>query len=266
MRRLAVCVLAIPLMMPAMSEAQEAMNTPAATQPGVGRTVVRERAWWHSFDDGTDLLHVGTDVTYGLTKDFSVNLHVPFVVELNDPGDNEEGFGDLHVMGKYRFLLHNPGPVDTLRASALFGVDIPTYDDDQSSDAFNSMVGVVATRIHGRHGVNGSLRYKLNYDGQASPELPGGSKADTLWTEGAYLYRLTPGEYTAETTFSTYLVFESSLVYETNGDAHLWVAPGFLYEAQSWAAGVSIILPAWQDLDHRPDLDVGIGFDLRFLF
>ncbi|WP_428387183.1 hypothetical protein [Mucisphaera sp.] len=266
MKRVVLASLALLMGLPCLVFAQEAAYMPAATQPGMGRLVVRERVFGYALEGDRDLLHSHTDITYGLTPDLSVNLHVPVVFEFDEVGDDDQGISDLHIMGKYRFLLVNPGPVDTLRASVLFGIDIPTYDDDMSTDAFNPMLGVVATRIAGRHGTNAAVRYKLNYDGQPDPDLPGMGLADTLWTEGSYLYRLTPERYSAETTSSTYAVIEASLVYETNGDAHLWLAPGFLYEAQTWALGASVTLPAWQDLDERPDLEVGFAIDLRFLF
>ncbi|QDU70290.1 hypothetical protein [Mucisphaera calidilacus] len=256
----------LPLAAPAVATAQEAIRMPAATQPGRDRVVVRERVFWHSLDDGIDLLHSDTEVAYGLTRDFAVNLSIPVVFEFDEHGDNDQGIGDLHIMGKYRFYLANPGPVDTFRASALFGVDIPSWDPDMSSRSFNPMVGAVVTRITGRHGINAAARYKVKFDGVPEPLLAGEGEADTLWADASYLYRLSPDQYSAETTSSAYAVVETGLIYETNGDAQWVISPGFLYEAQTWALGVNVTLPAWQQLDHRPDLDLGLAIDLRFLF
>jgi hypothetical protein len=101
--------------------------------------------------DATLLANIGNDVhglqsiesrivafAYGVTKDFTVSLRVPWVRRTGilegsqeDPGDpavvrdrgNTSGFGDVTVLGQYRFLNNTASGT---QAAVLFGFKAPT--------------------------------------------------------------------------------------------------------------------------------------------
>ena len=75
-----------------------------------------------------------TNVVFGLNKDFTVKLGIPYVTKrLDQPGSaptlRSEGLGDAPLLGKYRFY-QKTGPGETTEAAALFGLELPTGRDD----------------------------------------------------------------------------------------------------------------------------------------
>ncbi|MFG0292229.1 MAG: hypothetical protein ACF8MJ_03640, partial [Phycisphaerales bacterium JB050] len=90
--------------------------------------------------------------------------------------------------------------------------------------------------------------------------------ADLLRFDTAYLYRLSPEEYGADFVASTYAVVELNGTYETNGDTELFISPGLLYEASRFALELSVSMPVFQNVDHRPEPEYSVGVGVRFLF
>jgi len=90
------------------------------------------------------------------------------------------------------------------------------------------------------------------------------SDADLFCWDAAYLYRVTPAEFTAETDGAWYALCELNGLYETNGDAELFVSPGLMYEAARWTLELSVQVPVWQSLDHRPAAEYLLSVGLRF--
>ncbi|MBI1368573.1 MAG: hypothetical protein GC162_07945 [Planctomycetes bacterium] len=273
----ATAFLAVALMS-SFAIAQQAVHTPTAAQPSTGVLMVRQLVEFTHYEndptgldrtvDDTMLL---TDLAYGLTKDTVVMLRAPVLFRDTDSpnpgvGGKNEGFGDLHVMVKKRIWQNDTGPIDTARLGLVTGLDLRTGKAPFGSDSFDPMLGVVYTQIKGRHGFNAAARYKFNTGSRPNPVRAGDSSADIVNYELAYLYRLAPESYAADTKGAWYAIAEAHGTYETNGDNELFLAPGVMYEGRNWALEASVSLPAWQDLDHRPEAKFVVTLGLRLLF
>lgn len=253
--------------------AQEAINTNAATQPGTGRVIVREQLrFFHASEfpssfaiDRADELVFASSLSLGLRHDVAVTLDLPASLRWSDRaggGSDDDGdFGDLRAVGKWRVLRNDGGPIDTERVALLFGVQLDTGSGTSlrpgfTRDSNDPILGAVYTRVSGRHGVNGALEYTISTSGHA----------DDLRYDAAYLFRTTPSEYRSDTTAATYAVLELNGTWATDGDDELLVSPGFMYEARRWTFEASLQLPLVQDLDRRPEIDVGVVVGVRLLF
>ncbi|MBO6740013.1 MAG: transporter [Phycisphaerales bacterium] len=260
----AICALA------PISIAQESALSLAATQPAKGRITWREQARFEKYELGNeeiDQFTIDTRLTYGVSKDIALTLNVPTVLRDRENGiDDQNGLGDATLSLKWRFWQHDPGPIDTNRLALIGGVRMPTGTDGLSSDGWDPMVGLIFTRVSGRHGINAAATYLLSTDGLASPISAGTGTDDLLTLETSYLYRLAPSEYTSETEASWYFTVESFVDYETNGDLAWRVAPGVLYEARRFTVELSPIVPIVNDIDHRAELDWGVALGVRVLF
>ncbi len=259
------------------AHAQQATNSPSATQVSKDVWAVRERSRFTRFDQdmpgGDRVIEEWTHETiimYGLTGDLAAMLHVPVTVSRSEgPGpanDDHAGVGDMMLMGQYRFFQDDSGPINTFRAAALFGVEVPSGDEQLSSDSFDPFLGLSFTQIDGRHGTGGSILYKFNTGDRDDPIAGGNDSDDALFYNTSYLYRLAPEAYQADTTASFYFQNELNGLYETNGDHELFYSPGLLYEATNWAAEVSVQLPIYQEVDDRPEAQWAVVLGIRLLF
>lgn len=245
--------------------AQEPINADSATQPSPGHVTIKEQLRFMSLngDQGSrreqsrirDLV-LSNSVAIGLSSDWSLNLRVPLVARWQnyDRGgtDREQGIGDVTTLVKWRFYRDDDGPLNTTRVALLGGMETRTGDNPFTNDAYNPILGIAATKIMGRHGLNGHLQWTFTTDGAPDPILPGMSTADVFRCNGAYLYRLSPAEFTAATSGGAwYAMIEANGVYETNGDHELLLAPGVMYEARTWVFELSVQLPVWREIDHR---------------
>ena len=255
--------------------AQEAVFTPSATQPSAGRVIVKHLITFDRYDDDpTGELREGRDIVFkttasvGITGKLSASLELPIVVRRFDDGNSDaiHDLGDVRLEAKYRFWQHDPGPVDTLRLAVRAGLELPTGTDGLSSEGVDPYLGLVFMTILGKHGFNQSLEYTMTTDAGQNRFGAGQSLSDALKFDSAYLYRLSPDEYAADTEGSLYAIAELNGVYETNGDTEIVLSPGLLYEARNFAVEAAVRIPVHHDLDHRPERRVGFAVGIRFLF
>lgn len=250
--------------------AQEAALSWAATQPAKGRITLREQFQYARYDtDAGDVekFTLNTRVSLGLTGQLSASMDIPLTRERRVDGSaSDAGLGDITLGLKWRFWQHDTGAIETNRLALIGGARLPSGSDGLSSDGVDPFVGLVFTRVQGRHGVNAAARYLLTTDGQDDPLSAGMGDADLLTLETSYLYRISPAEYQADTVGAWYVVLESFVDYETNGDIEWRLAPGILWEARRWAAEFSVILPAAQDIDRRAETEWGFAAGVRVLF
>lgn len=266
----------LPLLATSSASAQEATNTPAATQPAQGSFYLRTKLQYISVGNDPspenreiDKVVSTTTLTYGLRRDMSLSLNLPLVYEVEDSAagtDREFGVNDLSLTFKYRPLQIDLNPVDSVRFAAFGGVEIPSGDGDFSSHSFDPFIGGVFTAILGRHGFNQSVSYKFNTGGDEFNTRAGDGPDDALRYDSAYLFRIDPAEYSADTSAATYLTFEMNGLYETNGDNEILIGPGILYEARSFALEATVGIPIVQDVDERPETDLVVTLGLRILF
>jgi hypothetical protein len=277
--QLKVAGLALALGLPAAAAlGQEATNTPAATQPGVGSWYLRERVQFVRMSDDPspqdreiDKWIATTALTYGISRELSATLTLPLVYSIEDADgasgrDAEFGAGDASLSLKWRPFQWDLNPVDSVRVAFIGGVETPTGTGDLGSHSWDPYAGVIFTCILGRHGFNQGLSYKHNTGGDEFSTTPGDGPDDALRYDTAYLFRVDPAAYTADTHAATYLTLELNGVYETNGDNEALLGPGILYEARTHALEATIGFPVMQDVDERPETDLMVTVGFRLLF
>lgn len=264
--------------LPHPADAQEPPNAyESATQPGPGTFIYKPQ--WHYIHFGddparrlreADHLTLTNTLNFGLAPDWSLSLRVPLEQRWQTyrAGDHETSFGvgDFTTLAEWRIWRDDRGALDTQRLVLLGGMEWPSGQSEFSSHSFDPLLGAAYTGVAGRHGANLSAVWKFTTAGMRDPLLPGDSRADLLRYDAAYLYRLWPEEFSAETQGAWYAVIELNGLYETNGDHEAFIAPGLMYEARTWVVEFSVQLPAVQELDHRPESDVAVVLGLRFLF
>lgn len=274
MNRASLAILTACACAPA-ARAQEAINTDAATQPSLGQWIVRQQFSYTSYGSdptglGRDILEAtsSTLVSYGLARDVSVSLRLPLVyrdIDASAGDDHDFGLAEVTATAKWRVFREDTGVIDTVRFSVLGGLEIPT-GTDVSSEGWDPFIGGVLTAIRGRHGFNVAAQWKFTTEGSSDPIRAGDSTDDLFRADAAYLFRLNPAAYAADTETATYLVLEANSFAETNGDAEVFLSPGILYEARRFALEASVQLPIWRELDHRPEADFTVTLGVRLLF
>jgi hypothetical protein len=259
--------------------AQEAMYTEAATMPSKGVFTLRPQL--HVSQYGTDPVNPSerekleveamVSLQYGIARALSVTVGVPAVFSRTTDASGEEtwnqGVEDLHAMFKYRVYMDNPGGVDTTRVALLGGATFASGDNAEfSSQSVNPMLGAVLTVVRGRHGFNQDLLFKHNTGGTRASNDGGEGPDDALLLGSAWVYRIAPRAFTAETEGAWYTTLEVNTIAETNGDIDVRWSPGIMYEGRLWAFEAMLQFPLWHDLDERAELDWSAGFGFRFTF
>jgi hypothetical protein len=167
-----IATLALALGAAPIAVAQQAIITPAATQPGAGRFTIREVARYISLDDDPtplnrsgDEFRMTTEIAVGITGSLSLEGEIPIAYRDIDgaPGSSIDGVGfpDFTVRAKWRVWKEDFGPLDTGRLSLFGGLKIRSGDSDFTSDSYDPIFGAVYTQITGRHGFNLAAQYRL---------------------------------------------------------------------------------------------------------
>ncbi len=274
-----VCTLAAITIGAVGASAQEPPNAyESATQPGPATFIFKPQLRYFYLDEArasprgeTHQLNLSNTLNFGIARDWSASLRFPLEQRWQSDGagaGNEESFGigDLTTLLKWRVWRNDTSPLDTQRLAVFGGLEWPLGQSEFSSYSFDPILGLAYTQVTGRHGVNLSGAWKFTTDGEDAPLLAGEGQADLFRYDAAYLFRIDPERYTAETKGAWYAAFELNGVYETNGDHEVFLSPGIMYEAQSWVLELSVQLPAIQRLDSRPETDFALVVGLRFLF
>lgn len=262
--------------------AQEALNMDSATQPSPGVIYIYERAKYTRFGrsphendagehaDRTNQLRLETSIIAGLTRNLAITAMIPIERReqraASDTLNTDFGLADPEFLFKYRVYKADSGALDTLRVALLAGAEIPSGDGNFTSGSVDPIVGIAATTIRGRHGLNASARFKLNTGGDEQHNLGGDGPDDALWYNASYLCRLAPGAWTATSDAALYAVMELNGLYETSGDNEVLLSPGLLYEARTWAGEIGARIPILEDVSKRPETDWGLTVGVRFLF
>lgn len=255
------------LLLCAAAAAQEPINTTAATQPGVGRLVIREQVRWLESNEGftpgagdTTEVQSWTSAFYGLRHDFALGAELPVRFLDTTPGDDDLDHGSPRFLAKWRFHRADLEALDTERASLIAGFRAATDDEFSltpgfASDSTDPILGAVYTTVRGRRGFNGALVGTFTTDGDP----------DELRYDAAGLYRMSPEVFAADTEAGWYLAVELNGLYESNGDHELMFAPGLMYEARRWTGELSVQLPFLSEVDHRPEVDWTLVLGFRIL-
>jgi hypothetical protein len=256
--------------------AQEAMYTQAATMASPNTFILRQMVHFYRFgenpntnDQRTDKILADTSLQIGLARGLSLTVDTEVEAartkQANGLHDSDSGIGEVDLTLKYRFYQDDSGGIDTTRLALFGGVKMDTSRRDDFNA--NPHLGIVLTKVMGRHGINLDTHYTLTTGGdRASNYFGGEGPADSWAYNAAYLYRLYPDAYAADSTGAWYLTLELNGQLETNGDHDLRFSPGIMFEGRTWGLEIMAQIPIYQQLDHRPDMDFGVGFGLRFLF
>lgn len=246
---------------------------PAATQPSPGQWILTEKVRYYEFrdDDPLDpvdsIVAAETTVAYGLVPRLSLQLDLPLLwQQAGAPSSTTFGLGDLSLALKWRVLQEDLGPVDTIRASVIGGTMVPTGTGGFGSTSVNPFIGIAATGIFGRHGLNAAASYRFTTGATFDPVFAGETNADLVRVEASYLFRLAPEEYTETHEAATYLVGEFLGEWETDGQSELFLAPGILWEAPRIALELSVRLPVAQQVTDRPKSAWALSVGVRLLF
>ncbi|VAX42245.1 hypothetical protein MNBD_PLANCTO03-685 [hydrothermal vent metagenome] len=246
--------------------AQEAINTDAALQPPPGTLIYRQQFRYRSLEAPhgpaeAEMLMLASNFIYGVSERLTLIAGVPLIyreVEPNNGMDDREdfGIGDINALAKFQFYKDNFGIGSTVKGGLLFGAQLPSGDNDFSSDSIDPILGAVGTYAKDRHGFSAAAQYQLNTGGEA----------DELRYDLAYTFRLSPASYTEHDTTSLFGVLETNGLYETNGDNEVLIAPGIQYVTQNWTIEATLQLPISQQVDNRMQVRWAAGVLVRLRF
>jgi len=271
-----ITIAASGALLPANAHAQTPINAPGAMQPSTGTGVLHIMPMYRRLDSfepdnqrSADEYAVLAQVAYGLAKNVGIQFDVPMVysnVKMAGGGTDEDEFGlaDSTVLLKWRVFQDDPAPTETTRFSLIAGMQIPGTIDGwrwDASDGWVPIAGFVFSTVRGRHGFNADALWEF-YTGDERDE----GRSDSLRADASYLFRLSPAQYSADTTGALYAVAELNGFYDTNGDRTLFFSPGLMYEARSFTLDATVMIPVHQDVDHRPETEIVVGFGVRLSF
>ena len=254
------------------ARAQAPLNSNVALQPSKGGLIIRQQFRYAEGEQSTPTGDVDfeqatsiTTLVYGLSQDLTLILETPFVlsreIENTSTGDDrtDSGFADVTLLTKYRVYRDDFGPTNTRRFALIGGFELPTGQDEFSSDSINPIIGGVFTHVEGRHSFDADALWKFNTGG-------GDRGEDLLKYDLAYVYRLWPATYASTNPTALFGSIELNGLYETNDDQELFVSPGIQYVTTRWIVEATVQIPIWQDLDHRAERDfiIGVGFRVQF--
>lgn len=262
-----------------VARAQEAMYTAAATMPSPGVTVLRQQFMVSRFGGNpesesraTTQYESSTLLSYGIVRALAVTVELPAYLRTDEfeaprGDDHDRGIGDIEVTFKHRVYKDDTGGVNTLRVAILGGAGIASGDDhDFSSTSVNPFVGGVLTLVRGRHGFNQDLMFRWNTGGDLDSNLGGEGPSDVVRADTAYLYRVYPDRFNAESVGAWYATAEVNAMLETNADLDARLGLGLMYEGPRWALEFMGQLPLYQNVDHRGEFRWGLGMGVRFIF
>ena len=256
------------------AQAQSPINAPGAMQPSTGTGVFHPMFIYRHLDDNPTNNEQSVNeyialmqVAYGVSSKFSLQFDAPLIyrdINLSPSGsDDEFDIGDMTLLAKYRLFQDDSAPTNTMRFSVIGGLQIPgqiDYVTDSSNDAWDPIIGGVFSTVQGRHGFNASALWEF-YTGDASE-----TNSDSLRYDLSYLFRMSPTEYTAESSGALYAVLELNGNYGTNGENQLFLSPGIMYEGRTFTVDGTVMIPVWQDLKYRADVEIVVGAGLRLSF
>lgn len=246
------------------------LNTDVALTPPKDGWILRVQ-WRYSrlFDDPTPLdreVHRSVQpitFVYGATENLAILGTVPVTYRKIEFGSGatqtDTGVGDITLLGKYRFFQEDK-PGQTTRWAVIGGLEVPTFDDNFSSESFDPIIGTVFT--HQRLGwwIDWDVLYKFNTAG-------GDAGDDELRADIAYSHRLVGGESEITGPWGLYAIAEINARYLTDGSAQAFGSPGLQYITPNLILEAGVQLPIGQDLKSpRLKRDYTVVLSLRVQF
>lgn len=206
----------------------------AGTHPGANQLYARA-LWisrpWRAGSDDPMITEIKT--AYGFTSRLAL---------LPQLSIDEKGVSQASLRLKQRVFQYDSGPIDTWRASLQVGGE--WFDGRQAG----ARLGLVSTTIRGRHGINAQVDW---HDAE--------QRDRRFQLNASHLYRIAPAQYAPTTTAAWYTMVESLNYLDPDGNNQSDIALGLLYEAQRWAAEISVRLIDPEEGIDRRSTRTGIG-------
>jgi len=246
------------------------LNTDVALTPPEDGTIVRFQ--WRDITLSHDPTPMDRDVTltvnpltvvHGISANLAVLATLPTIhrrVELPSGEDVEDtGLGDIPLLFKYRFYQDDE-PGVTTRWAMIGGVEIPSYDEDFSSDSFDPIIGTVWTHQRRDWWIDWDLIYKFNTAGGTAGD-------DLLRADTAASIRFLGGESEQTGPWALYGIGEINASYITDGSTQMFLSPGLQFMTSRWLLEGGVQLPVYQDMKSpRLENDTTIVLSFRYLY
>ena len=270
------------------------INSNVALPVRKGALIFRSQMRWiKASDDPTsqrrerDVIVIPNVLLYGATRDLALFAIFPYIfrtLKFPDPetgnriNQKDNGIGDLNLIARYTVYAKDY-PSGTFRLAPLFGIKIPTGDDDLrpiTTDSFDLQFGVVSTVTwaFGRHELDADAVYRVN------TEADNFDKGDSLTYDLSYQLRIFPWNLRemgvpnfinlvadANGFFTKRSSVNGSTVGNSGGNI-IFLSPGLQYSARRYIIESSIQLPVIQDLNGNQietDFVWTIGFRINIL-
>ena len=249
--------------------------------------------WLKASDDPTglnrerDVIAIPNVLLYGATRDLALFAIFPYIFRTLKFPDSEtgsrvnqkdNGIGDLTLIARYT-VYANDYRSGTFRLAPLFGIKLPTGDDDLrpiTTDSVDVQFGGVSTVTwdYGRHEIDADAVYRLN------TEADNFDKGDSLTYDLSYQFRVFPWTLPEKGLPNfVYLVAEANgffskknklddLTIGNSGGNTIFLSPGLQYSARRFIIESSVQLPVAQDLNGsqvETDFVWTLGFRLNIL-
>lgn len=246
------------------------LNTDVALTPPKGGTIVRVQSRYSELgDDPTPMdrevrLSVQpVTVVHGITGNLAVLGTVPIIYRKIEFGsgdtEHDTGVGDIPLLAKFRFWQDDQRG-KTSRWAAIGGLEVPTFDNNFSSESFDPIMGTVWTHQELDWWLDWDIVYKFNTAGG----VPGD---DEVRFDTAYSHRLFGGESEAKGPWGFYAIVELNGKYITDGSTQAFLSPGLQFITSNVIFEAGVQLPVHQELSSpRLETDYTVVFSLRIQF
>ena len=149
----------------------------------------------------------------------------------------------------------------------MAGTDLPVGDSEEAKDRWTPMIGLASLYINEKHGFDTALRFMFpTSKGKRDPLTKNDGNSNMIHFNTAYLYRISPENYSFQTKSSSHLTLESSWIYQDNGDHELFITPGFLWELKESALEIGLKLPISSQVDYRLEEKWSLIAGFRLIF
>jgi hypothetical protein len=164
----------------------------------------------------------------------------------------DTGLDDLYILGKYRLYRLNTRQY-TFGIAPTLGLELPTGDDDFTSDTWDLEPGLFASWRSGPWASDLNVAYKWN--GFADDGRAGLDPGDELSVDLALAHQFSIGE-SSDTSITPVLEFSyknispdsrSGRDVSNTGESLFFISPGAKFTKSSFIMEALLQIPTWQD-------------------
>jgi hypothetical protein len=238
------------------------ISVDAGLTPPEDRWIFRTQfRYMHRKDDPTamdremDTCAVPIVLAYGYRPDLT--LMVKQVVKHSNMSmagniSRDTGLDDLFVLGKYRLFRHNTRDC-TFGIAPTLGLELPTGDDDFTSETWDLEPGLFTSWRSGRWASDLNVSYRCN--GFLDDDNAGTDPGDELSIDLALAYQFSIGQ-RADTSITPVVEFSyknlsadkrSGHDVANTGESLFFISPGVKYTKSSFILEALLQIPTWQD-------------------